>query len=275
MALKKTTPAADVASTTPAFEDESTTQTAVEVQAEAPAAATPAKDPTVAATTAIATASSTGAVTVNAAAAAANFKKELEEMQGAFDFSYGNFPIFKGSNGAIAEMGNGKTRTMGRWAKVRMMGWDDSYQISPGEDGSRTKDFVAFSKDGITIDSVIGEEQRHFVGRPVTEYVTYLKNEEKFTKAASSRYINIACYVLEAEKPGFENESVQVTLSQSSIPAFQTYQQQLKMQARAAAMNLPGATMSDDPFTFYFGTEDASKGSNRWTKLKISAKKPD
>lgn len=274
MALKKNTPAADVASTTPAFEDESTTQTAVEVQAEAPAAATPAKDPTVAATTAIATASSTGAVTVNAAAAANRFKQELEEMKGAFDFSHNSWRVFKGSNGAIAEMGNGKTATMGTWAEVRLMGWDDSYQVSPGEDGARTKDFVAFSKDGQVIDGVIGEEQRQFVGRPVQEYVDYLRNTEKFTQAASARYINLACLIISSDKAGFEGEGVQITLSQSSIPAFQAYQQQLKMQARAAAMNLPGAKMSEDPFRFFLETEAASKGTNRWTKLKISTKKP-
>ena len=46
------------------------------------------------------------------------------------------------------------------------------------------------------------------------------------------------------------------------------------MQARAAAMNLPGAKLSEDPFRFFLETEAASKGTNRWTKLKISAKKP-
>jgi hypothetical protein len=228
------------------------------------------------ATTAIATAQASAVSVADAAAKAKGFQKEVEAMKGAFSFDYGNFDAYKGNNGEIAQTGGGDD-SFGRWVKVRMLGWDEHYEVSPGEKDQKSKDYVAYSKDGKTIDHVIGEEQRGFVGKTIDEYVTYLREDEEFEKAGSRRFIDIACAVLGAdtEDAAGVGKVVQITLSQSSIPAFSKYQEQLKTTARCVEMGLPGFTVPEDPFTFYFVREVATKGTDKWTKLRIEQTLPN
>ncbi len=228
----------------------------------------------VAATTAIAKASSTAVATESAANQAKSFQKEVEAMKGACDFAYGNYRVFKATNGALEEVG-GDEATLGRWAQVRMIGWDEHTEVSPGDKGSTTKEFVAYSKDGKTLDSVIGEDQKAWVGRSVVDYVEYLKTTEGFDKAQSRRFIDVACAVISADDTdGPIGEIVQITLAPSSVQAFSKYQEDLKNKARCVAMGLPGFKLPEDPFTFYFLRESASKGDDKWTKLKIVSSLP-
>lgn len=229
------------------------------------------------ATVAIAAASNTSSTAVavaEAATKAKEFQREINAMQGASDFSYGNFRVFKGNNGEIAESG-GDQATLGRWAKVRLMAWDSHHEVSPGEQSESSKSFVAYSKDGKTIDSVIGEEQKAWIGRAVTDYLEYLRTKEEFTNAGSRRFVDMACALMAAEDEDAPiGEVIQVTLSQSSIPAFSKYQEQLTNKARCVAMGLPGFTLPSDPFTFFLVREVAKKNENKWTKLKIESTLP-
>lgn len=270
MALKK-----------PAFEQEPTTSAQGEsavvegsaAQADAPAAtADTANDnhasASVASTTAIAKASATSISVSEAALQAKAFKKEVEDMKGASDFSFGNYNVFKASNGEIACT---ETKdSFGRWVKVRLMSWDEHFEISPGETGASTKDFVAYSKDGKVIDSVIGEELKPWVGKTVEEYADYLRSEEEFDKTKVRRFVDTACAILGSDSgDGPIGEIVQITLSESSIPAFARHQQGLADKARAVSMGLPGFKLPEDPFTFYMLREVASKAQNTWTKIRI------
>jgi hypothetical protein len=272
MALKK--PNQAETNNTAAFEAEPGTDTAV---ADAPASPEAQEaDAKVATTTALAKAATTSVATSNAAAAdqARKFAKEVEAMKGASDFSYGNYSVFKGNNGEIAESG-GDEASLGRWAQVRLLSWDEHHEISPGEKGASTKDFVAYSKDGKIVDSVIGEELKAWVGKPVAEYVEYLRTEEEFAQTKVRRFIDTACALMATDSgDGPIGSVIQVTLSESSISAFSKYQQQLIDTARCVEMGLPGFKMPDDPFTFFFLREVASKGENRWTKLKIVTSLP-
>lgn len=238
-----------------------------------PAAPTPTLEAAAVAEVAIARASSTSLSTSEAANAAKSFKKEVEDMKGASDFSFGNYNCFKGGNGEIA---CSETKdSFGRWVQVRLMSWDEHTEVSPGETGASTKEFVAYSKDGKTIDSVIGEEQKVWIGRSVVDYVHYLKTEEDFSKTKSRRFIDTACAILSSDSgDGPIGEVVQITLSESSIPAFAKHQQNLADKARAVAMGIPGFSLPADPFTFYFIREVTSKGSNTWTKLRIAQTLP-
>jgi len=269
MALKK-----------PTFEQEPTTSaqgdTAVEErvakavapEATAAVAATPTLEAQVVAEVAIAKAATTSVAVADSANEAKRFKKEVEDMKGASDFSYGNYSVFKGGNGEIRCTET--KETFGRWVKVRLMSWDDHVEISPGESGASTKSFVAYSKDGKVIDSVIGDEQKSWIGKSVADYVNYLKDEEGFSKTKSRRFIDTACAVLASDSgDGPIGQVVQITLSESSIPAFARHQQTLADNARAVAMGLPGFSLPTDPFTFFFLREVASKGDNEWTKLRI------
>lgn len=272
MALKKNN-TNTVADTAPAFEEsggapwnegdsvaEAETVTETVTQA-APAAAQAA------ATTAIAT----SAVSV-AAEKAREFKEELESMRGATSAEYGILPSYKADNGAIAETGNGKT-TFGKWMAGRMMSFDTFHQVSPGDSGAKTKGFVAFSKDGVTVDSVIGDgTERSFVGKPVQAYLDYLRDTEGLTDAQSKEYLTVTMVVLDSEAKTVEpGTQVNVVLSQSSIRSFRAYEEKLKLNARAAAMGLPvKGGVSEDPFRFKFVAENASNNrGQKWCKLAI------
>lgn len=273
MALKKNN-TNTVADTAPAFEEsggapwnegdhvaEAETVTETVTQA-APAAAQAA------ATTAIAT----SAVSV-AAEKAREFKEELESMRGATSAEYGILPSYKADNGAIAETGNGKT-TFGKWMAGRMMSFDTFHQVSPGDSNSaKTKGFVAFSKDGVTVDSVIGDgTERSFIGKPVQAYLDYLRDTEGLTEAQSKEYLTVTMVVLDSEAKTVEpGTQVNVVLSQSSIRSFRAYEEKLKLNARAAAMGLPvKGGVSEDPFRFKFVAENASNNrGQKWCKLAI------
>lgn len=281
MALKKT-------NTTANFEQEPTegaADTAVaeheapQKEATAPAAPvqTPTPEPTAAAkvesTTAIAKAASSSLSTNEAAQAAKRFKSEVSEMKGAADFGYGSHRVFKADNGVIKEMA-GEKLVLGRWVKVRLLAWDTSFQVSPGEQGKDSGQFVAYSKDGVTIDSVIGEELKQWAGKPVEEYVEYLRKEEEFDKAGKRDFIDCEVAVLGSEDEPEFHEVVQITLSSSSIPAFRKLQSDLEATAKCVQMGLEGYALPEDPFTFFMVREAASKGSQTWTKLKLMSTLP-
>lgn len=223
--------------------------------------------------TARAASTSVAAAGNGSAEAARKFKKEVETMKGASDFSYGNYPVFKGGNGEIA---GGEGDKLGRWAQVRLLSWDDHYEISPGEKGNSTKDFVAYSKDGETIDYVIGEELKEWVGKPAADYLDYLRSEEEFKNVKVRKFVDTACALMATDSgDGPIGTVIQITLSESSISSFSRYQSQLIDTARCVEMGLPGFTMPEDPFTFYFLREVATKGDNSWTKLKIVSVLPN
>lgn len=274
MALKKPNQERVQSTTTPAFEQEPTAAAAPAVAAVVETAA-PEADATakVQATTAIAKAQTTAVSTADAASVAKQFKKEVEAMKGAADFGYGSHRVVKADNGALKEMAGEKVN-FGRWMKVRLLAWDYSYQVSPGEQGKDSGQFVAYSKDGVTIDSIIGEELKSWEGKPLDDYLEYLRNEEEFDKAGKREFIDTECAVLGSEDEPEFREVLQVTLSSSSIPAFRKYQSDLEANAKCVAMGLAGFRLPEDPFTFYYLRDVASKGSNTWTKLKIVSSLP-
>lgn len=275
MALKKPTQTA--AATNASFEDEPGSDTAVLERPEPEAAAAPAAPaaapaPAAAREVAVAPTREVGAVN-DAAAKAKAFRKEIEEMFGAADFSFGSHRVFKAKDGTIKEM-NGEKMDLGRWVKVRMLAWDRHFEISPGEDGKDSAEFVAYSKDGKTIDSVVGEENKGYEGTPVEDYIKYLRDTEEFDKAGKREFVDIQVAVLGSEEEPDFTGVVQVTLSSSSIPAFKKYQTELEAAAKCVAMGLPGYKLPEDPLTFYFIREAAEKGKNSWTKLKIASSLP-
>ena len=218
---------------------------------------------------------STSLATKNEAAEQAKeFARQIAQTQGG-DFSFGTYRVFKGNNGEVCEM-SGEKASCGRWAKVHMLNWDFHYEVSPGTDDKSSKSFVAYSRDGITIDSVIGEEQRaDWEGKPVREYVDYLRTEEEFAKAEVRQFVDMACALLGTDSgDGPVGTVIQVTLSSSSIPNFKRYVKALEESARCVAMGLPGFTMPENPMQFFLVREAASKDNLKWTKLAFYSSLP-
>jgi len=233
----------------------------------------PAADAAVSATTAIAKAATSSLSTNDAAQAAKNFKKEIEAMRGAADFSYGSHRVLKADNGVIKELA-GEKLVLGRWVKVRLLAWQNTFQVSPGEQGKDSGQYVAYSSDGKTIDYVIGEDYKSWIGKSVQDYLKFLKEDEEFEKAAVREFIDTECAVLGCEDEPDFHEVVQITLSSSSIPAFKRYQSDLEATAKCVVMGLPGYTLPPDALSFYFIREVAQKNSNTWTKLRVAASLP-
>jgi hypothetical protein len=205
---------------------------------------------------------------------ASAFAKEVESLKGAADFSYGNFTVFKGNNGEIISTGE-KAVSLGRWVKVSMIAWDEHFEVSPNSKSEKSRELVAYSDDGETIDRVIGENYKSWEGKPLKSYVEFLQNEMDYPEAGSRRFIDVAAVVHEAESnEDFNGEVIQVTLSQSSIPSFSRYQERLVQKARAIARGIPGVQVPTDPFTFYFVRELAQANGNNWTKLEVVDKLP-
>jgi hypothetical protein len=205
---------------------------------------------------------------------AADFAAELDALRAAADFSHGNFKVFKASNGEILNIAE-PSEKFGRWVHGTMIGWDDHFEISPSSEDKGSKDYVAYSKDGITIDSVIGEKMRSWVGKKAADYIDFLHNSTDFQDAGSRRFIDVAFVVQAAEETeDFNGEIVQITLAQSSIKSFQQYTEQLKMKALAIKRGIPGIKLPTDPLNFYFIRETASDKGKNWTKLKVSATLP-
>ena len=245
--------------------------TEARTEAAAPAAAPAAAQlPAVQASTAVSTMSRD-----EIARQAKAFQAELNEMKGAADFTFGNYEVYKGSNGEISKTGSGDGVSLGRWAKVRLLSWDDHHEISPGAQDKNSKDFVAYSKEGHVVDHVIGEELKSWVGKSVEEYVNYLRTTEGFDKAGSKRFVDLSAALLGTDSgDGPVGTVIQITLSPSSIPSFTKYQQALKDQARCAAMGLPGFSVPEDPFSFFVIREVVSANGNKWTKLNFAAQLP-
>lgn len=265
-----TTPVAAAVKPVPGFEsmEDTTAEAANDTSATPPVTPAPA-----AAVAVIAPVSAAVALSTRAEGSA--FAKEVEAMKGAANFDYGNYDVFKGINGNIKGTGD-NIASLGRWVKVSMVAWDDRIQISPGSDTAAAKDCVAYSKDGKTIDSVIGDKYRPWLGKSVDEYITFLKNND-WMNAKKSTYVDVACIVHTGESKAAKEmagEVICITLSQSSTPSFKSYQEKLNMKAKALARGIPGVQLPADPFTFYFGTEPASKDGKDWTKLKVSDKQP-
>lgn len=276
MALKKPNSAPAAASSSKDFEDEPGSTTTTQ-QADAPTGQAnddAAAAASVEATTAVAKAAAGSLMKPDEAAALAKkFQKEVEAMKGSADFSWGTHRVFKAKDGVIREM-NGEKLDLGRWVKVQMLAWDDHTEVSPGEDGKSSADFVAYSKDGEVIDFVVGEELKKFEGTSVADYLKYLREDEDFDKAGARDFVDVQCAVLDSENEHEFHEIVQITLSSSSIPAFKKYQNDLNARAKCVAMGLPGFVVPDNPFQFYFIREAAEKGKNSWTKLRISSTLP-
>lgn len=227
-----------------------------------------------AAVPAVRTTSTSVAARNEAADQAKAFARQLADLQGG-DFSFGSYRVFKGSNGEIAEM-SGEKVSCGRWMKVVLLNWNTHHEISPSTDDKSAKEFVAYSLDGITIDSCIGEEQRaEWSGKPVKDYVEYLRNEEDFAKADVRPFIDMACALLGTDSgDGPVGTVIQVTLSSSSMQNFKRYFTSLEGTARCVAMGLPGFTMPENPFELFLVREVASKNANRWTKINLMSSLP-
>lgn len=205
-----------------------------------------------------------------------SFQRQVEAMKGAGDFSYGLRKTFKAMPGGTIEQAGVESNPvkLGRWAKVFLKAWDYNHVITSGSDGKEAKDFVAYSRDGKTIDSVIGQDFQQYVGRPVAEYLAFLRDDQEFDNAKVKQEIDAICALLESEDGEDFRETIQITFNPSSVMEFKKYQTDLEDIAWGVANNLPGYVMPDQPFIFYVIRENVSSKGFKWVKLRLARSLP-
>lgn len=174
--------------------------------------------------TAIAVAAKTGLAVSN------KMPTILEDFRDAMPaVEFGVLPRIVGTNGLFMD---GDKKQLGSKIKVQLVSWCDSYVISPGDDTDEAKAAVRYSKDGVIIDET---------GESVVEYLTYLRESEKYTDAKSKHYAEIVGIVLETEKPSDHvNCMVSVSLSPESRKLFEGYRLQQTVKIRLGLISPDG-----------------------------------
>lgn len=118
------------------------------------------------------------------------------------------------TNGAFVDKGKADT-SMGDEIQLRLLTWQDVWQVSPGSDDKEAKDHVRYCDNPNTLPD----------GTPVVEYLTRLREEFKYTKASCDHRVVLGG-VLEAVSKDSRllGELVQIDLPKTSKAEFDKYQ---------------------------------------------------
>lgn len=178
--------------------------------AAAPAAAAPAAAP----------AAPASAIALSVKSALAASAGALEDMdivsmhKDKLRVEWNTLDRIQASNGNFMDKGKGSGVSMGDQIQLRLVSWQDSYQVSPGSDDAEAKQYVRYSDNGKTLSD----------GSSIAEYVQRLKTELGYPKAACDHRVVIAG-VLEAttKETRLAGGLVQIDLSKTSRSEFDKY----------------------------------------------------
>lgn len=196
---------------TPKFEDEGTTTApAAAATAEAPAAA-PGTSPDVEATRAVTKAAGT------AVAQPQRFGDVFKQYENVIqDIEFGTVARLVGATGIVQAKLNGKKLDLGESIEIEMVSFNDTYQVSPGDDTPKGKAAVKYSKDGKMIDGLPGVT--------VDAYLAKLINSDGFPKAALKKYVSLVGILNkvtdEKKDQSLVGSMVEVSLSPTAGKAF-------------------------------------------------------
>lgn len=187
--------------------------------------------------------------------------KDLEkvfEKQG-IEVDFNTFPRYRDDKGTIGDTAGNEA---GSWVELMVVSWSDSWMVAPGDDSEKAKEFVRYSRDGLTIRS-----EDDWNGKTCDEYVTYLRDEMGYEKAGVRKYTNIYGMLVAAEQddcPGLQ-QVIQLALAPTSGAAWQSYMVNRTLRAR---MGLVKETTGNPVVRF---TSHRVKGSkNTFFKLDVT-----
>lgn len=203
-----------------------------------------------------------------------DFGAEFAAMENADVFAPGVLPMLKVASNAQDIIEVKGERKAGEWLSGRLMNWAWLTQISPTVQGGQGKEFVGFSRDGETMDFIIGRDgaQGAYIGRSVEDYLKYLHTTEGLENAVAKRYMQIALVCLGSASGSFkQGDMVGLTLSPTSVSSFNAYNQKLQIAIRAAKMGLGSTQTVSDPFRIKLSVQGAKDAKGHtWNKLDIS-----
>lgn len=241
-----------------AFEDEGGTTVA-----DAPKQSTPSPAQEAAAGTEASTAITKAAGT--AVAKAGTFGDVFKDFQDQItDLEFGTVARLVGSNGRIVAKKDSKSLVLGPEIKVTLVSFNDTYQVSPGDDTAEAKKAVRYSRDGVTIDGPVGGD--------VKAYVEKLRTTDGFAKASVKKYTSLVCILNEAagaapDAQGTIGEMVEVSLSPTAGQAFKGHRMQTSVKSSRGLLP-PGY----DVTALVIRADVRKNGSNEYTALAVTDK---
>ena len=168
---------------------------------------------------------------------------------------FGTFPRLVGSNGNVMDK-DGKI--LGTWVDVTLLSWNETFVISPGSDNDEAKDFVRYSRDGVTIDDS---------GEDVNAYLKKLREVDGYTKAAKKRYVELIGFLEAAEKDKTHvGKMVQISLSPQSIASWESYRWNTSI-----AIRLGRKDVTPTPDRVRVTPVIKTKGKDAYTLLNVDA----
>jgi hypothetical protein len=189
------------------FEGEPEPQTAAAAEAPA-AAAAPAEQPTPSTSTAVA------AKPAQTALAPSNLKMMdfVAQSKDRYRVDWNTLDRIQANNGNFLDLGDNK-KSMGATIQMRLLSWQDSWQVSPGSDSEEAKQYVRYSDDGKVTKQ----------GENIEQYLEKLRG--MYPNASCDHRVVIAGVLEGAEKGSrLEGQLVQIDLSKTSKQEFDKYQ---------------------------------------------------
>lgn len=195
---------------------EQTGETDEGASAAAPAAAAPAAAAAAAAPAAPAASTAVTAVDKNALTAGMFNLADMNVIATLKDrlrLEWNTLDRIQATNGVF--MDKGKDLSLGDEVQLRLLTWQDVWQISPGSDDKEAKDHVRYCDNPNTLPD----------GTPVVDYLTRLREEFRYTKASCDHRVVLGG-VLEAVSKDSRllGELVQIDLPKTSKAEFDKYQ---------------------------------------------------
>jgi hypothetical protein len=243
-------PAAGPAAEQPKFEEN-------ETQAQTATVEQPKVSDDAAAKAGVSASTAVAKIAAGSLAHAIKTENVLAKMRDAIPaVEFGTFPRLIGANGAVC-VKTDNSRNLGETVDVQLLSWSETFVVSPGSDKEEAKDFVRYSRDGVTIDET---------GEDVNQYLKYLRETEGYKDASKKKYIELIGFLTASQKSGGPTgEIVQVSLSPQSLLTFQAYMANVAVRVRLGQITAEGVE------NIRVTAEGKSGNGRNWTILKVGA----
>jgi hypothetical protein len=175
----------------------------------------------------------------------------IEAAKNAYRVDWDTLDRVQANNGKFLDVGKQKAN-MGETIQLRLLSWQDLWQISPGVSGAEAAEYVRYSDDGKITNK----------GEDCIEFLNMLKNELGYKNAKLTQRVVIVGILEGTEKDSrLQGEMVQIDLSNTSKKEFDKYR------LGCAYKVGKGILTAEQVSLMTMKTEIATKGTDSWTKV--------
>lgn len=165
-------------------------------------------------------------------------------------FGPGTFPKVTANNAGTLEIDR---EDLDKSIEVRVLSVNPRFALVPGVDGDEASKLVRYSYDGVTVEN---SEMN------VEEYLTFLREEEGYTKADMKTYADLWVNILGHEDVD-ESEIVQIQLSPQSVGQWNALRTKMNFAQRR------GTEFNMDDLRLRITGERKKNGSTTWGIMKF------